>query len=53
MKCRLWKPKLNIFADFSTKHCKSCIFASGCPNKNVENDKPCYAYRPKGKRSKK
>lgn len=49
MKCRIWKPKRDIFADFSVKHCKSCMFSNGCPNKTVENDKPCYRYRPKGK----
>lgn len=36
MKCRIWKPKADICNDFSTKHCKSCKFANGCPNKNIE-----------------
>jgi hypothetical protein len=49
MKCRVRKPKKEWFMENDPKHCKSCMFANGCPNKNIENDKPCYRYRPKGK----
>ena len=49
MKCKTYKLKPLSDLDFPAKHCKSCKFSKGCPNKKVESFMPCYRYMPKGK----